>query len=98
MNVVSLKSIEDINNLYDYQDEHPRGKKDSLFVACGQCEGCNDLQHIYDEKLAPHVSKGIIKKADAIKALAACCAELNAPRNREDFYRKLSQKLLVMVK
>lgn len=62
MTMVPLKSIEEINKLYDYQSEYPRGKKDSFFVACGQCEGCNDLQYIYGEKLAPHISKGIIKK------------------------------------
>lgn len=98
MNRASPKSIHDINKLYDYTDEYPQGRKDSLFVACGQCNGYNELQYIYDEKLAPHVLKGIIKKDDAIKALTECCAELKVPRNREDFYRKLSQKLLVMVK
>lgn len=98
INAVPLKSIKDINNLYDYENERPQGKKDSHFVACGQCEGRNELQRIYDEKLAHHISKGIITEADAIRALSECCAELKPPRHREDFYRKLSQKLLVMVK
>lgn len=97
-NKTSPMSINEINELYDYKDEHPQGRKDSLFVACGQCNGYNELQYIYDEKLEPHISKGIIKQADAIRALSECCAELKAPRDREDFYRKLSQKLLVMVK
>lgn len=98
INEASPKSIKDINDLYDYKDEHPQGKKDSIFVACGQCNEYNELQYIYDEKLEPHISKGIIKKDEAIKALSECCAELKNPRNREDFYRKLSQKLLVMIK
>lgn len=98
INASSQKSIKDINDLYDYKDEHPQGKKDSLFVACGQCNGYNELQYIYNEKLESHISKGIIKKDEAIKALSECCAELKNPRNREDFYRKLSQKLLVMIK
>lgn len=98
MNESLPKSIKDINDLYDYKDEHPQGKKDSQFVACGQCNGYNELQYIYDEKLEPHISKGIIKKAEAIKALSECCAELKSLRNREDFYKKLSQKLLVTIK
>lgn len=39
MNKTSPQSIKDINDVYDYKDEHPQGKKDSLFVACGQCNG-----------------------------------------------------------
>lgn len=98
INETSPKSIKDINDLYDYKDEHPQGKKDSQFVACGQCNGYNELQYIYDEKLESHISKGTINKAEAIKALSECCAELKNPRNREDFYRRLSQKLLIMIK
>lgn len=98
INKISPKSIKDVNDLYDYKDEHPQGKKDSQFVACGQCNGYNELQYIYDEKLEHHISRGVITRDAAIRALSECCAELKSPRSREDFYRKLSQKLLIMIK
>ena len=50
-------SIKDINDKYDYVDEHPQGEGDSLFVSCGQNGTYNELQYIYNNYLKPKVNR-----------------------------------------
>lgn len=95
---VSINTIKKINDQYDYKDEHPYGEGDSLEVSCGQANGYNELQYIYDEKLAISVALGFITDDEAIKALCEACKNLPNPRKREDFYKYLSDKLGIAIK
>lgn len=95
---VAINTIKKINDQYDYKDEHPYGEGDSLEVSCGQSNGYNELQYIYDEKLAISVALGFITDDEAIKALCEACKNLPNPRKREDFYKYLSDKLGIDIK
>ncbi len=92
-----LKSIEDINKQFDYKDEHPQGKGDKKKVACGQCGDYNELQEIYDEKLAEHVDAGKISESDALYALSYACHKLPNPRDRKEYYKLLGSALKIKV-
>jgi hypothetical protein len=89
----NVNTIKKINDQYDYKDEHPYGEGDSLEVSCGQANGYNELQYIYDEKLYLSIILGDITEDKAIKALCEACKNLPNPRNRQDFYDFLSKKL-----
>ncbi|MFC2973863.1 hypothetical protein ACFOJE_16800 [Azotobacter bryophylli] len=86
-------AIRDINEKYRYEDTNPQGKRDPSLVSCGQCGNYNELIHIYDSKLKPHVENGSITCTQATDALDECCKELPSPRKRTVFYKKLSEKL-----
>lgn len=94
---LNVDTIKKINDQYDYKDEHPYGKGDSHKVSCGQANGYNELQYIYDEKLALSVAVGHITEKEAIKALCEACKNLPNPRSREDFYKYLSNKLNIQI-
>ncbi|WP_300671543.1 hypothetical protein [Desulfoluna sp.] len=94
---VGIKSIKDINDQYDYKDEKPKGDGDSPVVACGQNDSYNELQNIYDNKLASFVSSQRITEKEAIHALCEACRELKNPRGRDDFYKYLSKKLSISI-
>lgn len=88
-----VKSIKDITKQYDYEDKAPRGKGDKKKVACGQDGSYNELQNIYDKILKRHVDSGDITKEEALEALCLCCAELDTPRDRDEYYACLTEKL-----
>ncbi|WP_082090802.1 hypothetical protein [Halomonas sp. HG01] len=88
-----VTSIRDINDQFDYDDEHPKGEGDSPEVACGQANGYNELKYIYNSKLKNHVVDRKITKEQALKALCCACHDLENPRQREDFYQHLSNTL-----
>lgn len=87
------KSIQDINDKYDYDDENPQGKGDSEQVACGQNGSYNELQYIYNNHLKPWVDDGSITEQDAINALDSACSSLGNPRDRDEFYKHLESEL-----
>lgn len=92
-----IQSIQDINDKFDYEDEIPNGEGDPELVACGQDGNYNELQYIYEKKLAKHVTSGEITQQDALDALCLACHELETPRNRQDFYQYLTNKLGVTI-
>ncbi|TNL53298.1 hypothetical protein [Acinetobacter bereziniae] len=94
---MSAKTIQEINSQYNYKDENPGGKGDSSLVSCAQCEGYNELQYIYEEKLQPFITNRKFTEQEAITALEETCKELENPRSRTDFYNKLSKKLGVVI-
>ena len=95
---MAVTTIKEINDQYSYEDKKAGGSKDSSLVSCGQCTGYNELQYIYDEKLKPFIDQSKFTKQDAITALEKTCKELANPRDRDDFYKKLSTKLSVTIK
>lgn len=94
---MSAKTIQEINDKYDYEDTNPGGARDKPLVSCAQCGDYNELQHIFDKKLAPFITKGAFTKQQAITALEDACADLKNPRSRTDFYKKLSSLLGVVI-
>ena len=92
------KSIKDINDLYNYKDEHPQGEGDSELVACGQDGTYNELWYIYDTHLKPSIDEGKITEQQAINALGTACKSLANPRLRTDFYHHLEKKLGIKIK
>ncbi|CEI52860.1 MULTISPECIES: hypothetical protein [Acinetobacter] len=94
---MSAKTIQDINKQYNYEDGNPGGEKDGPLVSCGQCNGYNELEYIYNEKLLPLIEDDEFTEQEAITALEETCKELKNPRNRTDFYNKLSKKLGVVI-
>lgn len=95
---MAAKTIQEINDQYDYEDKKSGGSTDSSLVSCGQCTGYNELKYIYDEKLKPFIDNSKFTKQEAITALEETCSELKNPRKRSDFYQKLSTKLDVTIK
>lgn len=89
----SITSIKEINDKYNYKDEHPNGHGDPVKVACGQSGSYNELEYIYEKDLEPKVNEGLFTQEDAIRALCTACHELESPRSREDFYKKISEEL-----
>ena len=73
------------------------GKGDGELVSCAQCEGYNELQYIYDEKLKPLIDAEEITQDAAINALDKACSGVKNPRKREDFYKHLSKTLGVKI-
>ena len=94
---MTVKTIQDINDKYDYDDTENGGSNDASLVSCGQCENYNELQYIYDSKLKPHVAAGNFTKQEAIDALDDACKKLSNPRSRVKFYKHLSDKLGVLI-
>lgn len=92
-----VRSIKEINDKYDYDDEYPQGKGDSEQVACGQNGTYNELQYIYDKYLKPEIGKKNITKQEAIDALDSACSSLSNPRDRKDFYKHLEEKLGITI-
>lgn len=90
-------SIRDINDKYDYKDEHPKGEGDSEKVACGQNGTYNEIRYIYDTYLEPEVERNTITKQEAIDALDSACSALSNPRSRKDFYAYLEKKLNIEI-
>lgn len=88
-----VRTIQDINDQYNYKDEFPGGKADRSLVACGQCENYNELQYIYKTYLQPYVDKDLFTQQKAINALDKACAQVKSPRKRQDFYDFLSEEL-----
>lgn len=87
------RKIRQINNQYAYEDTRPQGKGDADLVSCGQDNGYDELSYIYKTKLLPFVNKKAITRDQAIDALSACCKELPNPRQRDEYYALLSDKL-----
>lgn len=92
------KTIQEINDKYKYEDKKPGGARDSSLVSCAQCGGYNELQYIFDTKLATFIASGKITEQQAISALEKACADVENPRTRDDFYEKLSKILGVVIK
>ena len=95
-----VRTITDINKLYNYDDEKPNGPNDREYVACGQKGNYNELQNIYDEKLKPYIERGNITEEEVIKALCEVCEEMHKVskrKKREIFEKKLEQKLRINI-
>jgi hypothetical protein len=92
-----ISSIEDINDMYDYEDEYPNGEGDSPQIACGQTDNYNELKYIYRTKLKKHIDNGSINHQEAVEALCVACSILQKPRKRDDFYSKLEEQLEVSI-
>ena len=92
---IDVKSIQDINDQFDYEDIHPQGNGDSPLVSCGQDDSYNELEYIYDEKLKSFVDEEVITKQQAINALCAACHDLSTQRARNDFYKYLEKELRI---
>jgi hypothetical protein len=93
----TIKSIEDINDRYDYVDEHPNGRGDNPTVSCGQKNDYNELEYIYDNQLLEHIESGAITEEQAVEALFSACFFLDNPRARKDFYKHLTKVLGVEI-
>lgn len=95
----NVKSIEDINKQYPYEDKKGKETKkyDDPKVSCGQDDDYNELEYIYDTYLALPIALGTLEEDKALKALCETCRELKNPRKREDFYEKLSEKLGIQI-
>ncbi len=91
------KSIKDINDKYDYEDDHPQGEGDSPKVSCGQNGSYNELSYIYKTYLAPKVAEYKISKQQAIDALDSACSSLENPRDRKKFYKHLESQLGIKI-
>lgn len=91
------KTIKDINDKYDYDDERPKGMGDSPKVACGQDGTYNELQYIYDTYLQAEINDGTITKQEAIDALDSACSKLSNPRARKGFYAHLEKQLGIKI-
>ena len=94
---LDIESIADINKQFEYEDNNPRGERDSPLVSCGQTKGYNELQHIYDTKLSKYIDEQKITKKEALQALCMTCRELDNPRTRDKFYRALERKLGITI-
>lgn len=92
-----VKTIQDINVQFDYEDGHPHGVGDSPQVACGQSGSYNELQYIYDTYLKKFVDSGSITEQQAIQALCSACHDLSNPRTREEFYKHLEDELGIKI-
>ncbi|MCO7227123.1 hypothetical protein [Pleionea sp. CnH1-48] len=97
VNMSEPSTIEDITSQYQYEDKVPGGKNDSDYVSCGQNGSYCELQEIYDKHLKSYVEKGEITKQDALNALDFACRKLESPRDREEYYNVLNDKLGVEI-
>ncbi len=95
MKCSGVECIADINKQFEYEDNHPHGKGDSPLVSCGQTNGHNELQYIYNTKLKGFVDdpNSPVTEKKAYEALCLTCHELDSPRSRNKFYERLQQKL-----
>jgi len=91
-----IKTIEDINKKFEYEDTNPPSKKDGELVSCGQ-QGYNELKFILENVLDEHIKVGKITSEDAIKAMCSACFKIKNPRQRSDFYSHLEKCLDIKI-
>jgi hypothetical protein len=91
-NIDAVNKITDINDHFNYKDDHPKGPYDGPRVSCGQNDGYNELVYIYDTYLRDKVNKNFSQK-NALEALASACFNLKNPRARTDFYNHVEEQL-----
>jgi hypothetical protein len=90
-----VKTIEDVTNLWDYDDENGKGSGDAEQVSCGQdkkSSGYSELQDKFDKYF-----DGIAKEKWISKLMCQCCKKLK-PTGKEKvswlkFYKCLESKV-----
>lgn len=93
----SVKSIQDINYQYSYEDEiGGGGSREWQLLSCGQdgsTNGYNELKRFYDEHI-PEKYKGLAWNEEVLKILCECCKETpHQNRTHEKFKECVSKKL-----
>ncbi len=91
----SVSTIQDVNDLWDYKDEHGGGKHDAEFVSCGQdkkSSGYGELKDKFNKYF-----NGITKEKWISELMCACCNKLK-PTGEEkvtwkDFYKCIMSKV-----
>ncbi len=91
-----VETIEEVNDLYDYQDEIDGGAGDADKVSCGQDQNYNELKYIYKNKIKKDYP--FITEEQAAEALCICCEKLDNPRYRNKFYKCLNEELGISIK
>ena len=90
-NCLDVKSIQDVNDLWDYKDEIGQGKTDGKRVSCGQDKesGYNELKDKYDKYYSKY------SEEDVAKVMCECCKKLKKLKtnpNWDDFYDCMKSK------
>ncbi len=91
----TIETIQDVNDLWDYNDTISGGTNDEKWVSCGQDEkgsGYSELKNKFKEHF-----KGISKEKWIAKLMCQCCKKLK-PTGKEkvswtDFYKCLLSKI-----
>jgi hypothetical protein len=86
-----VKTIQDVNDLWNYKDEVGQGKTDASRVSCGQDKesGYNELKDKYKKYYSKYSEK------DVAQAMCECCKELKKTKsnpNWDDFYASMKNK------
>lgn len=87
----NVKSIQDVNDLWNYKDETGQGKMDAKLVSCGQDKesGYNELKDKYNKYYSQYSEESVAK------AMCECCKELKKSKtnpNWNDFYTCMEEK------
>ena len=90
-----VSTIKDVNDLWDYKDEHGGGKHDAKWVSCGQDvenSGYSELKDKFDKYF-----DGVAKEKWMGKLMCQCCNELKPTGTEKvswkDFYKCLLSKV-----
>jgi len=92
INCNDVKTIKEVTDQVDYEDENPQGKGDSKWVSCGQSKGYNELKDKYNNHFDFHNEDYIAKK------MCRCCKKLK-PKGTEkvswkEFYQCMKQSII----
>jgi hypothetical protein len=83
-----ISDIEDINDMFDYEDEHPQGPTDKSKMSCGQNNGYNELEHFYKNNLNTLKSKYKLNKKQILQIMCECCQEISHYHRTHEAFEK----------
>jgi hypothetical protein len=87
-----VKTIEDVTDLWEYEDTNGGGKNDGKWVSCGQdgsASGYNELKDKYTKYYSTYSEEAVAK------AMCQCCNELKKKKTNitwSDFYECMEDK------